>query len=591
MSICLRCLKRALVPELSSSRAAFSTSATLSANPTKKKAVVPKTLAKAGRTLRLAKNKRVVTARPPAAGERKALRKKVVLSNTNALEVPGLAELSTDTVRDGAKLKALEGKVVGFGTETVDALRCLEGFKPGQGWHLFRRPAALLRKDGVEMGEAIQRAREEKTVERRVVFGDKGSGKSVLLLQSMAMAYLQGWVVIHFPEARDITIAQTPYEPVQTADGKTAYVQPRYIASILSNIAAANRALLNDLRITQQHNLPIPLQSNISLTRLVELGANDAQLAWPIWQAFLSEITAPSQPEKQGGLRPPIFVGMDGVDHIMRMSAYLDTEMKSIHAHDLAIAQSFTAMLSGKTHLANGGMIMAATSGSTRPSVPTLDHFLARAYALGHAEPLKAMRDALLEQTKVTVYDGDLAPLEQLNTSAMHPEVAAQVLDLKYGIHHLQENDASLEKLQGFLQRFKVRLPKAAVWDAYLPKDENVVAVMESGVRVTKVAGLSKDEARSVMEYYARSGMLRGSPVTEGLVGEKWTLAGGGIIGELEKGTVAIPSRQLCATKGRPRLASAPAGILDFPFDSAQIRDNITALFMASIMTVVLCLV
>ncbi|KAK5674250.1 hypothetical protein LTS10_012988 [Elasticomyces elasticus] len=545
MSICLRCLHRALIPESSSisSRAAFSTSAALHANPTKKKAVVPKTLAKAGRTLRLAKNKRVVTARPPAAGERKALRKKVVLSNTNALEVPGLAELSTETVRDGAKLRGLEGKVVGFGTETVDALRCLEGFKPGQGWHLFRRPAALLRKDGVELGEAIQRAREEKSVERRVVFGDKGSGKSVLLLQSMAMAYLQGWVVIHFPEARDITNAQTPYEPVQTADGKTTYVQPRYIASILSNIATANRGLLNDLRITQQHSLPIPLQSNISLTRLVELGANDAQLAWPIWQAFLSEITAPSQPEKQGGLRPPIFVGMDGVDHIMRMSAYLDTEMKPIHAHDLAIAGEFTSLLSGKKALPNGGMVMASTSKSTRPSVPTLDHYLARGHAMtqsSRAGPIYAMRDALLEQIKVAAYDGDLALLEKLDMAPMHPDVAKQARELQREVRSLQDGGASLEKLRKFLGEFEVELPKPAVWDAYLPKDENVATVMESGVQVTKVAGLSKDEARSVMEYYARSGMLRGSPVTEGLVGEKWTLSGGGIIGELEKGTVGV---------------------------------------------------
>ena len=52
-----------------------------------------------------------------------------------------------------------------------------------------------------------------------------------------------------------------------------------------------------------------------------------------------------------------------------------------------------------------------------------------------------------------------------------------------------------------------------------------------------KVQGLSKVEARGVMEYYARSGMMRAA-VTERLVSEKWSLAGNGIVGELEKAAV-----------------------------------------------------
>jgi small subunit ribosomal protein S29 len=48
---------------------------------------------------------------------------------------------------------------------------------------------------------------------------------------------------------------------------------------------------------------------------------------------------------------------------------------------------------------------------------------------------------------------------------------------------------------------------------------------------------LSKAEAKGLMEYYAMSGVLRGS-VTERFVSEKWSLSGGGIIGELESAAV-----------------------------------------------------
>jgi small subunit ribosomal protein S29 len=73
-------------------------------------------------------------------------------------------------------------------------------------------------------------------------------------------------------------------------------------------------------------------------------------------------------------------------------------------------------------------------------------------------------------------------------------------------------------------------------WNPYAPFDDRVGKSLE-GVEAHKVEGLSKTEAKGLMEYYAMSGVLRNS-VTERLVSEKWSLSGGGIIGELERATV-----------------------------------------------------
>lgn len=75
-------------------------------------------------------------------------------------------------------------------------------------------------------------------------------------------------------------------------------------------------------------------------------------------------------------------------------------------------------------------------------------------------------------------------------------------------------------------------------WDPYVQVDNRVLETMKD-VDVWKLNGLAKDEARGIMEYYARSGMLR-QTVDERLVGEKWTLSGGGIIGQLEKAAVRM---------------------------------------------------
>ena len=149
----------------------------------------------------------------------------------------------------------------------------------------------------------------------------------------------------------------------------------------------------------------------------------------------------------------------------MRDTAYLSADVTPIHAHDLALVQKFTALLSGAEKLPNGGLILGTDSMSNRPSTPALDFALEKA-------------DAVAQGAEV-------------------PE-----------------------------------------WDSHKRIDGRVLSALE-GVDAWKIEGLSREEAKGIMEYYARSGMLR-QQVDNKLVGEKWTLSGGGVIGELERGTVRM---------------------------------------------------
>jgi small subunit ribosomal protein S29 len=164
------------------------------------------------------------TGKPPEEGERKALRKRIVLSNTNALEVKGLRDLDAEIVdemvrvRDEAEEFALQGalvgkegeeirqevvgKVVGLKGQTVDSLRAVEAFKTTQGWGLFRRPAILVREESVGLSKQLMRAQEEKKGLRLVIDGSKGTGKSMMLIHAMATAFVKGWVVINIPEGK-----------------------------------------------------------------------------------------------------------------------------------------------------------------------------------------------------------------------------------------------------------------------------------------------------------------------------------------------------------------------------------------------------
>ena len=207
--MCWRCLSRFRISSPSSSPSprslvlslSFSTTAPNAVNPQAAKKKTPGSQgspARGERRLRLTKNVRVNTFRVPAPGERKAVRKRIVLSNTNAFEVRGLQDWNVENWAG----EELVGQMVGLPGPVVDSLRAIDAFKPNQSWGFFRRPASLVRKETMELArhmEELELSMKKKSL-RSMIVGEKGCGKSILLLQAQAMAFLKGWVVIHIPE-------------------------------------------------------------------------------------------------------------------------------------------------------------------------------------------------------------------------------------------------------------------------------------------------------------------------------------------------------------------------------------------------------
>lgn len=153
---------------------------------------------RAGKRLILGKNKKrtTVKTKPPAPGERKAFRKRIQLSNDNALEVSGLSELTAEHIVDSGSI----GQVVGLPPALIDKLRAAEAFKPTQTWGLFRSPHMLIRQETVDLAKQLTDAVSKKETLRMVVTGDRASGKSILGLQALATGFMNDWVVINVPE-------------------------------------------------------------------------------------------------------------------------------------------------------------------------------------------------------------------------------------------------------------------------------------------------------------------------------------------------------------------------------------------------------
>ena len=71
----------------------------------------------------------------------------------------------------------------------------------------------------------------------------------------------------------------------------------------------------------------------------------------------------------------------------------------------------------------------------------------------------------------------------------------------------------------------------------YSTPDQRVLSLISSNTQtsLTTLRGLSRHESKGLLEYFAKSGLFTEAPVNEKTVNEKWSISGGGIVGELCK--------------------------------------------------------
>ncbi|KIV99160.1 uncharacterized protein PV09_09115 [Verruconis gallopava] len=475
--------------------------------------------AKGVRTLRLKKKgPPQKAARPPEPGERKAFRKRIVLSNTNALPVKAIAPLSADAV------SVDKSEVYTLSPDIIDRLRAVEAFKTKQGWSFFHTPAVLMTKESRALGKEMDGISGEhlndqdaenasrkiaiKKSSRKVIVGEKGSGKSVLLLQAMSMAFLRGWVVINLPDGRELASSHTAFSPIH-GTSPVQYAQPAYTSKLLKQILDANEKVLQKLFISEKPKFHLPIKEGMSLAGLLELGMNDQDRAWAVFQVFWRELTKTnSSINAAAGERPPVLLCLDNMSHVMTESQYKVLndagKLTSVHAHDLALVNHFAQHLSGAAQFPNGGMVLAATSAS--------DGAKADAMCVGIS----------IAETRQALTSGTPIPPEAIS------------------------NYSKLQSLSP--DKNPDPLALSNFHSPFVPIDERVLYTLDKA-DVIRLAGLNHADSTTLMKYWAKSGMYRGS-VLPWNVDEARALSGGAIVGELEKKVVRYLQREPMVLEG-----------------------------------------
>lgn len=175
--------------------------------------------------------------------------------------------------------------------------------------------------------------------------------------------------------------------------------------------------------------------------------------------------------EMQEPGRPPVLVAIDGINFWMGSTKYRNPDYKIIHAHQFTLIKQFVGLV-----------------------FPSDEHTLA---------------------------NGGI--VLACTTKSNHPSTPT----FDNLVRQVRARNAGME----------ITDPAFPLHEPYLKLDDPRVGDLVRSIehtKLTELQGLSRGESKGLLEYFARSGLFR-EQVTDGQVAEKWSLSGGGIVGELCK--------------------------------------------------------
>lgn len=274
---------------------------------------------------------------------------------------------------------------------------------------------------------------------------------------------------------QEYVINQSAYAPLPKSNenDEQMYIQPQLAADILSRLAHSNSTLLSNLSLIHNHSKTLKSQKVKNLKDLALMGVQDPHIAPQVWDAIWKELTVlPTSKESSSKkvARPPVLIAIDGINFWMGQTKYRSTDYKSIHAQQFTLIRQFTDLL------------------------------------------FKAKEDSLPSGGMIMA----------CTTKSNHPS------SLSFDVLTAQLQWQNIEGANG------LPFPKPPSYNKHNDKRIYDLFDEENGPEVTELNGLTRTESKGLLEYFARSGMLR-EAVTDATVAEKWSLSGGGIVGELCK--------------------------------------------------------
>lgn len=197
-----------------------------------------------------------------------------------------------------------------------------------------------------------------------------------------------------------------------------------------------------------------------------------------------------------------------------------EEKLRPIHAHDFVQVKHFIDHLSGDLKMTNGGIVLAATSLSEHMKSAALDVAI---------KAVKARQENEGE-TRVSSYYDPYQKIDMRALKAMTSDFESSALPSSpYAAPDAPMPSETPEAVDATATSEPTSELEATGTTAVATHTES------HKLGVIRLTGITKAEARTILEYWATSGMIR-RQIEEKFVADQWTISGGGVFKELERG-------------------------------------------------------
>lgn len=318
-----------------------------------------------------AKRKAVVKKKPTHTGPRSAgSRRKGTSSSTSSLSstsefhIPPADMSHLPLLHAESLTPASTNQVFAFNDRTLAAFKAFG--LPQELEKEFAnqpKPRALVRKQTLEVLDALDKSKEGNKGTRLMLDGARGSGKSVLMAQAVAYALDDGWVVISVPRAVNLINSSTEF--TYSAQHK-AYVQPEATKTLLEAVLKVNGASLKQIKTSESVTMDGgKLEEGTTLEALIKRAVEDTTS--PTSRQTLLEAvfkTLANQTEK------PVLVAVDDAQSLFRTTLYRDPDFIRLESFELGLPRSLLSLLTAPSYALQRGAFLSAFS-TTHTEFPT----------------------------------------------------------------------------------------------------------------------------------------------------------------------------------------------------------------------------
>ncbi|GAA6022898.1 hypothetical protein JCM11491_006619 [Sporobolomyces phaffii] len=276
------------------------------------------------------------------------------------LPPPDLSHL--ETLHPESVTPSSVGRVKAFPPSTLDAFKTLSIPASIQKEFAFAasRPATVIRGATVEIKKLLDQGKAASSKQsRHVLVGGAGTGKSTLVLQAVSYAQSQGHVVFYLPSATPLVNSSTPHIYSQP---RALFDQPVLSASLLSKLAAVNKAAFKELKTSKEYTFGAGKQvaQGKSFEELAKAAGGDDKIVTSVFEALIEELSIQTS--------RPVLLAIDDCQSLFATTKYVDPSYAPIESHSLVVPRILLEFVSGQREFAAGSVLLSPCSLSSSQS-------------------------------------------------------------------------------------------------------------------------------------------------------------------------------------------------------------------------------